>query len=72
MVTSTVFYVAWFFPSETFKGTTFENIITSSNVERMVEGKNLSRLWLMGRNSIPKHNAITTLGVISVSQMTNF
>ena len=25
----------------------------------------------MGRNSIPKHNAITTLGVISVSQMTN-
>lgn len=24
----------------------------------------------MGRNSIPKHNAITTLGVISVSQMT--
>ena len=26
----------------------------------------------MGRNSIPKHNAITTLGVISVSQMTNF
>ena len=28
-----------FFPSETFKGTTFENIITSSNVEQMVEGK---------------------------------